>query len=101
MTCKKAQEFLAHKKIKVTQIVDAKKIRIGPTQAMELILKAKKLIAFKGKKTCIFDFAKDKPSKEDILKLIIGPSGNLRAPTARMGNTYIVGFSTDDYLTLI
>ena len=35
--------------------------------------------------------------KADILKDVIGPSGNLRAPTWRVGNDYIVGFNPELY----
>ena len=35
--------------------------------------------------------------KADILKDVIGPSGNLRAPTWRIGNEFIVGFNPELY----
>ena len=35
--------------------------------------------------------------KEEILKDVIGPSGNLRAPTWRIGNEFIVGFNPELY----
>ena len=35
--------------------------------------------------------------KEEILKDVIGPSGNLRAPTWKIGNEFIVGFNTELY----
>ena len=35
--------------------------------------------------------------KKEILKDVIGPSGNLRAPTWRIGNEFIVGFNTGLY----
>ena len=41
-----------------------------------------------------------KPTTDDkveILKDVIGPSGNLRAPTWRIGNEFIVGFNTELY----
>jgi len=39
----------------------------------------------------------EKDPKEDILKKIIGPSGNLRAPTLKIGEIFIVGFNLDLY----
>ncbi len=41
--------------------------------------------------------AKDKPTEEEVLKLILGPTGNLRAPTLRSGNKLIVGFNEEMY----
>ena len=40
------------------------------------------------------------PASDDnaiILKDVIGPSGNLRAPTWKIGNDFIVGFNTELY----
>ena len=34
-------------------------------------------------------------SRAELEKLVIGPSGNLRAPSARTGSTLIVGFNED------
>lgn len=38
--------------------------------------------------------------KEAVLKNIMGPSGNLRAPTYRVGDDYVVGFNLDLYQDL-
>ena len=35
--------------------------------------------------------------KEEILKDVIGPSGNLRAPAWRLGTEFIVGFNPELY----
>ncbi len=35
--------------------------------------------------------------KEEILKDVIGPSGNLRAPAWRIGTEFIVGFNPELY----
>lgn len=56
-----------------------------------------RLRAAKGKKVVDFNFKKDKPSDEEILKLILGPTGNLRAPTLRVGKTLVVGFNDEMY----
>ena len=49
----------------------------------------------KGKKTNVWKPSIDE--KEEILKDVIGPSGNLRAPTWRIGNEFIVGFNPELY----
>lgn len=48
----------------------------------------------KGKKIETFD---PKSDKEMILKKAIGPSGNLRAPSIRIGNAWYIGFNPDMY----
>ncbi|MBC8258421.1 MAG: hypothetical protein H8E38_05355 [SAR324 cluster bacterium] len=49
----------------------------------------------KGKKRQEWNPASD--VKADILKDVIGPSGNLRAPTWRIGNEFVVGFNPELY----
>lgn len=39
----------------------------------------------------------DAPSDEELLQVMLGRSGTLRAPTLRRGKTLLVGFSVDAY----
>ncbi len=43
----------------------------------------------------------DKPDRATLLKLLLGPTGNLRAPTLRKGKTLIVGFDQETYEELL
>ena len=54
----------------------------------------------KGKKVVTFDLRKDLPDDETLLAHLLGPTGNLRAPTLRRGKTLYVGFSEDAYREL-
>jgi arsenate reductase-like glutaredoxin family protein len=58
------------------------------------------LLVAKGKKVVELDLKKDKPTEEEILKLILGPTGNLRAPTLKVGKTLVVGFSDEMYASV-
>ena len=49
----------------------------------------------KGKKTNLWNPSTDE--KEEILKDVIGPGGNLRAPAWRIGTEFIVGFNPELY----
>ena len=49
----------------------------------------------KGKKVTDFDMKKDKPKKADLLAIMLGATGNLRAPTVVRGKTVLVGFNQD------
>ena len=51
----------------------------------------------RGKKIVTFDMKKDRPGKSELLKQILGPTGNLRAPTIRQGKTVLVGFNEEMY----
>lgn len=60
-----------------------------------------KLYAAKGKKVTALDLKKDAPASDEIKKVLLGPTGNLRAPTLRKGKTLIVGFNEEMYDELI
>jgi arsenate reductase-like glutaredoxin family protein len=78
-------------------LVDARKTRMGPKEAMALLDGANELLAAKGKKVERIDLRKGKPDKATMARLMIGPSGNLRAPTLRVGKKILVGFDEETY----
>ena len=51
----------------------------------------------KGKRVTHVDLTKERPSNEILLSLMLGPTGNLRAPTLRVGRTLLVGFDQSTY----
>ena len=51
----------------------------------------------KGKKVNYLNLKTDKPDEDAILALLLGPTGNLRAPTLRKGKTLVVGFNQEAY----
>ena len=53
------------------------------------------LYVAKGQKTIHFDLADARPSDDEILSLILGRSGTLRAPAIRKGSVMVVGFNPD------
>ena len=75
--------------------VDARKVKIDEKQAWELVKGAESITVAKGKKVVRFDRIAEQ--QETVLKQIMGPSGNLRAPTYRVGLDFIVGFNPDLY----
>ena len=64
---------------------------------MALAAEANVIYAAKGKKVTKIDMRKDPPDEATLAKLIVGPTGNLRAPTLRVGKTMIVGFDEETY----
>lgn len=56
-----------------------------------------KLVVAKGKKVTEIDLKKDRPDDEALAKLMLGPTGNLRAPTMKVGKKVLVGFNEDAY----
>ena len=55
------------------------------------------IFAVKGKKVIHLNVKKDKPDAATLKKLLLGPTGNLRAPTLLKGKTLVVGFEEDTY----
>ncbi len=51
----------------------------------------------KGKKVVRLDLQKDPPKPAEFVKLVLGPTGNLRAPALRMGKNWIIGFHEEPY----
>jgi hypothetical protein len=62
----------------------------------------KKVVAMKGKKVETFDLTgRKRPDDETLLGHLIGPTGNLRAPTLRVGDTLLVGFNEEAYRQIL
>jgi len=101
MTCKKAQGFLERNALEAKTIVDAGKQKQGRTEALALAKSVSRIVAAKGKNLVAFDMKKDAPDEETLLAHMLGPTGNLRAPTLRKGRTLYVGFSDDAYRELV
>ena len=59
------------------------------------------LYVAKGKKIVHLDLKRQKPPRAELLALLLGPTGNLRAPTLRKGRKLIVGFDEDTYKKLL
>jgi arsenate reductase-like glutaredoxin family protein len=94
-TCLKAE---AHRgEVAVKETVDAAKVRYAPADVLLLLDGVDKLVAAKGAKVVEFNLKKDRPEDDVLLGHLIGPTGNLRAPTAKVGKTMMVGFHPEMY----
>ena len=81
----------------VRETVNASKEKIGPAAALELLAASSKVVVAKGKKVVTFEPKKASFDAAALEKAVIGPSGNLRAPTLRVGKSWFVGFSEEAY----
>ena len=100
MSCVKAQGFLEKNHAQVQALTDASKERKGRAEALALARTANRIVVARGKKIVTIDLKKDKPDDDTLAAHLLGPTGNLRAPTARRGKTLYVGFSEDTYREL-
>jgi arsenate reductase-like glutaredoxin family protein len=98
MGCKKAQGFLeANAAGAPTEVVDATKKRFGRDEALKLAKAADKIVVGKGKKVIVFDMKTAPPGDDALAAQLLGPSGNLNAPTLRIGRMLLVGFNEAAY----
>src|SRR5215468_5128602 len=101
MTCAKTQGFLAKHKITTGSQTDAKKATIKGDAALDVLKGVDQLYVAKGKRVVHVDLAKAKPPRAELLALLLGPTGNLRAPRIRKGRALIVGFDEETYAKLL
>jgi arsenate reductase-like glutaredoxin family protein len=83
--------------VEIAEEVSARKMPLGRDEALALVKKVHQVYVAKGKKVVHFNLKKDKPSDDELAKVLLGPTGNLRAPALRKGKTLVVGFNQATY----
>ncbi|HXD87014.1 MAG TPA: ArsC family (seleno)protein [Urbifossiella sp.] len=97
VTCQKAKKHIDAGGISVKETVDARTVRYGDDEALALLEGIQTLTAMRGARIETFDLKNDRPDDTALMAKLIGPSGNLRAPTARIGSTLLVGYNPEAY----
>ncbi len=69
--------------------------KLGRDDAAELAAQAKTLVVAKGKNVSDFDLSGT--VSDEAITAMLGPTGNLRAPTLKVGKTLLVGFNEERY----
>ena len=77
--------------------VSASREKLGAKEALALARGASRVVAAKGRKIVVFDLKRDPPDDAALLAVLLGPTGNLRAPALCIGATLIVGFDEETY----
>src|SRR4051794_31957642 len=99
-TCRKARDFLREASCEVKATENAAKVRHGRADALALLDGMDKMVAMKGKSVGTFNLKMERPEDQVLLAHLMGPTGNLRAPTAKIGKTLIIGFNEEAYQQL-
>ena len=63
--------------------------------ALSVLDGVKELFVAKGKKTLHFDLQSGRPGDDELLELLLGRSGKLRAPALRQGDRLVIGYNQD------
>ena len=101
MTCGKTQEFLAKRRIRAETVVDAKKKTLKFKDAVALLDGVDEIVSGKRGKVERVDLRSGNPDHATLARLLLGPTGNLRAPAFRTGRTLVVGFDEPAYKKLL
>ena len=75
--------------------MDARKERFGRSDLKKLFKGSNRVLTARGKKSVAFDLRKGFPDLDELAKVALGPSGNLRAPAMRLGKDWVVGFGEE------
>jgi len=62
---------------------------------------ASEVYVAKGKKVVHFDIKRDRPGDDELLPLLLGPSGYLRAPAIRAGKLLLIGFELESFSEIL
>ncbi len=85
------------KGVEAKEVIPASR-KLDRRDAAELVKAAKKVIVAKGKK--VQSFPGGNATKE-VVDALLGPTGNLRAPTVRVGKSLLVGFDESSYADVL
>ncbi len=69
--------------------------KLGQADAARLVKAAKQVIVAKGK--LVRTFAPGGKAPAEIVEAVLGPTGNLRAPTLVVGDKLLVGWNEEAY----
>jgi arsenate reductase-like glutaredoxin family protein len=83
--------------VAVARKVIANKIKLGPAEALELARETDQILVARGQKLTRLRPRDDRTGDDELLALLLGPSGTLRAPAVRVGRTLVIGFHPDAY----
>jgi len=79
--------------IQAEQVVPASR-KLGRAEAKALIESSSRVIVAKGRK--VTELPGGRATKAAV-EALLGPTGNLRAPTVRVGDTLLVGFDEEAF----
>jgi hypothetical protein len=85
----------------VVERVDTSRSPIRGEAALAVTRDVDAIWVARGKKAVHVDLKTSRPGKAELLSLLLGPTGGLRAPTLRVGRTLLVGFNAEAYAKVL
>ena len=81
--------------------MDSRKSPITGEAALGVTKDVDEVWVARGKKAVRVDLTVSRPPKAELLQLLLGSTGGLRAPTLRVGRTLLVGFNAEAYAKIL
>ena len=101
MTCGRTQEFLAKRRVETEELVDARKVKLKLKDAYALLEGMDELVAARGRKVERVDLRSGRPERAMVERLMLGPTGHLRAPALKVGRRLLIGFDEATYRAIL
>jgi hypothetical protein len=79
--------------LKTTVRVDAKKEKMDRPRALALARTVDRILTGRGAKIVAIEVKGRTPPDDELAAALLGPTGNLKAPTLKVGRTLLVGFN--------
>jgi arsenate reductase-like glutaredoxin family protein len=87
--------------VSIGSTVDARRNPLRGEAALGVLRGVDQLYVTRGRRVTHLDLRRDRASRTELLTLLLGPTGNLRAPTVRAGRRLVVGFDAATYRELV
>jgi len=100
VTCQRSLDFLTDHALPIQEQVNARKERLGAAEALALAKQVREVRIAKGQKVVVVDM-RNPPPDDELAALLLGPTGNLRAPAIQQGDRLLIGFHLDDFGPLL
>jgi hypothetical protein len=93
------QGFLAKAGIQIDAkaLSNARREPLGPAQARSLLAQVDEIYAARGRTVERVVVKGRRLDDATVARVLMGPTGNLRAPTLRVGRRLLVGFDEETY----
>lgn len=68
---------------------------------MSVLENVNRMYVAKGRKVIEMDLSQDEAGESELLELLLGRSGKLRAPTIKVGESLMVGYSQEMFTSVL
>ena len=82
-------------------VQSATKEPLEGSKALSVLENVNRIYVAKGRKVIDMDLSQDEAEESELLELLLGRSGKLRAPTIRVGGSLMVGYSQEMFASVL